>query len=157
MMKQSAYPQARPVAAGAPQVRRLAGRIVSEPAFDFVRRCKQANQRVFMTIGSMAEGEAVGGRFEATHCENCDGFGRFAIQVIVAGPFSNVPPYVREKGAGEEGGIMASPAYHNGKWYQMAMNQYECPVCGGSGMRGGDPDEAARQRVRAMRPEDVLI
>lgn len=157
MTYQSASRQARPVAAGAPQQRRLAGRVVTEAAFDFVRRCKQANQRVFLTIGGMAEGEAVSGRFDPTHCENCDGFGRFGIQVIVAGPFQNIPPYLREKGGGDEGRIMAAPGFHNGKWWQMSMNQYDCPLCGGSGMRGGDPDEATRQRVRDMHPEDVLI
>lgn len=109
---------------------RLAGHIVTQSMHMDVRRAKAAGKRVFFV--SAGEAEALHGRSDED-CENCGGFGQFALEVIMAGPFRNAPAGYRGKQEGEAEGVATQlhtyPAWHNDAWWSVVRTIYKCPVC----------------------------
>lgn len=68
------------------------------------------------------------------YCRNCDGLGRFALQVFTGGPYA-APDQKKHV------------TWHDGSWYVQDTILFVCPDCSGSGLFG-------RQ---APRPEPVSL
>lgn len=109
---------------------RLAGHIVTQSMHMDARRAKAAGKRVIFV--SAGEAEALRGLSDED-CENCGGFGQFALEVIMAGPFRNAPPGYRGVPDGEKEGVAEKlhtyPAWHNDAWWSVVRTTYPCPVC----------------------------
>lgn len=104
----------------------LAGHEVTQSMSIDVRRAKQAGRRViFITAG---ESEVTRWKSD-DDCLNCGGFGHFALEVIMAGPFKNAPPTKGGGDSGDEPVLLLRPAWHNGAWWSVIRTMYDCPVC----------------------------
>lgn len=114
-------PAQRPAAADGPSFQ-LAGRNVTQSLYYAAVNAKRAGQRVFFVTAVLL------GRRHATDCSNCEGYGRLALEVVIGGPFDDVP------GAGERGEgagkVYVSSVSHNGKWFQVIRTYCDCPMCG---------------------------
>jgi hypothetical protein len=95
----------------------LMGRYVSQDMITAVRSIKAIKGgRVFLVVGEkMAAG-----------CSNCNGNGQLHLQTIIGGPFEAVPQSVTNNKT------HTVPTFIEGKWYQVRLRGYECPVCGGA-------------------------
>lgn len=101
----------------------LAGREVNQAMFYEAEKAKRAGKRViFVSAGTTHMGDS------ADDCPNCEGFGQFALEILIKGPFKTPPPGKQ----GDEGNpVHLRPAWHNGAWYLVVRDIYLCPVCTG--------------------------
>lgn len=105
----------------------LAGHEVVQSMSIDARRAKAAGKKVyFITAG---EAEMLKSRSDED-CANCGGFGHFALEVVMGGPFRNAPNV--SQGNEDEGpALLLRPAWHNDAWWSVVRTMYDCPVCNG--------------------------
>lgn len=101
----------------------LAGRQVTQSMFYDAEKAKRAGRRVFFVTAGGADMSHSHG-----DCQNCNGFGRMALEVAMAGPFESAP-------AGRAGNeetppeTHLRPAWHSGAWWLVTRQLYPCPEC----------------------------
>ena len=118
-------PKARPAAQTPRPLRwQLAGHEVSQTMYYDAEKAKRSGRRVFFVTAGDSEMLTVADDV----CRNCLGFGRMALEIVIGGPYLNAPQG-KNGGENEEPTIHLRPAFHNGKWWQVARETYLCPVC----------------------------
>ena len=102
---------------------RLAGHLVPQAIYNSVAAAKRNGQRMFL----VEAGDIMALKENEKGCGNCNGYGHMAIQTVLGGPFREVP---QSGGRGEgESAIHVSAAWHDGAWYQVTTDVFDCPVC----------------------------
>jgi hypothetical protein len=101
---------------------KLAGHEVSRSLFDAKEAAKRQGRRVFLVLLTEHENEK---EVPPGVCLNCFGAESIGIEVVMAGPFKNAPIGQKDEG----GSQLLRPAFHNGKWWQVARQFAPCPVC----------------------------
>lgn len=91
--------------------------------FYAAHNAKRAGQRCFLVTAEPTLALPRG----AVDCPNCEGYGRLGLEVVIAGPFEDVPAS-GERGEGAAA-IYVSIANHGGKWFQVVRSYCACPVC----------------------------
>lgn len=105
----------------------LAGHEVTQSMSIDARRAKTAGKRVyFVTAG---EAQPLHDRADED-CDNCGGFGHFALEVVMGGPFRNAPQ-ISQGDENEGPALLVRPAWHNNAWWAVARTMYDCPICSG--------------------------
>ncbi len=94
----------------------LAGRSVSQAMFYDAQQAKRDGRRVLFTTAD--------GGTHADDCPNCLGFGQLCLEVIMCGPFREMPA-----GTADDVAVALRPACHNNAWWQVTRTLYPCPVC----------------------------
>lgn len=102
---------------------KLAGHEVSRSLFDAKEAAKRQGRRVFLVLLTEHAGEK---DVLPGVCRNCLGAEQIGIEIVWAGPFKDA---TGGKPDGEDGGQPLRPAFHNGKWWQVARQFAPCPVC----------------------------
>lgn len=120
-------PASRPAPGQSPQspVFQLAGRRVTQTMFYAAHEAKRQGQRCFLVDAepTLAESARPGVR----DCPNCNGFGKLGLEIVVGGPFEDVPAS-GERGEGAAK-VYLSAVSHNGRWFQVVRSYCDCPVC----------------------------
>lgn len=125
-MYQQPQTQMRPTTRPGPKWQ-LGGRQVSQAMFYDAEKAKRSGRRVLLvSAGGSDIGRAL---HDQEDCANCNGFGQFGLEIIVAGPFENAPQGKGGNDDGEGVSIQLRPAWHNNAWWQVVRSIYHCPVC----------------------------
>lgn len=105
---------------------RLAGRQVTQDMFYAAQQAKRSGKRcIFVHAGESDITEAA---LSGEDCPNCGGFGHFALEVIVGGPFKDAP-HGGQGTTDENPAVHLRPAWHNKAWWQVVRDLFPCPVC----------------------------
>jgi hypothetical protein len=109
----------------------LAGHVVPQSMHIDAERAKKAGQKVYFV--SAGEAEALKGRSDED-CANCGGFGHFALEIVMGGPFRNAPPVYQGRSENarddvHEPKLHLYAAWHNDAWWSVTRTVYDCPVC----------------------------
>jgi hypothetical protein len=121
-MSYTPYASTRPAQARHDGPYKLAGHEVSRSLFDAKEAAKRQGRRVFLVLLTEHENET---EVPPGVCLNCLGAENIGIEVVMAGPFKNAPIGQKDEG----GSQLLRPAFHNGKWWQVARQFAPCPVC----------------------------
>lgn len=105
---------------------RLAGHEVTQDMFYAAQQARRAGRRCFYVHAG--DNEISKFTLSDEDCGNCGGFGHMALEVVVAGPFPNAPQG-KQGSAEEQPAVHVRPAWHNGAWWSVVRELYDCPVC----------------------------
>lgn len=106
----------------------LAGRQVTQVMYYDAEKAKRTGRRVYFVTAERAQISDLTGPGVDDDCQNCEGFGYMALEIVMGGPFKNAPQG-KHGNEDEVPTVYLRPAWHNGAWWQVAREMYPCPVC----------------------------
>ena len=73
--------------------------------------------KVFITVAGDADKNSKG----KTHCANCNGYGKLALEVFIGGPYMDPTGHKHV-------------VWHDGGYYERDLEMFCCPECRGAGI-----------------------